>query len=86
MSTTLDLTTLHTELFIDGVWQPAASSATFAVENPATRQIIAEVADGGPEDAQRAIAAAGRAQASLVHVNPSATLGYPAPGLRAGPY
>lgn len=64
MSTTLDLTTLHTELFIDGVWQPAASSATFAVENPATRQIIAEVADGGPEDAQRAIAAAGRAQAA----------------------
>jgi succinate-semialdehyde dehydrogenase/glutarate-semialdehyde dehydrogenase len=64
MSTTLDLGTLHTELFIDGSWQAAASAATFEVENPATHQVIAEVADGGPEDARRAIQAAGRAQAA----------------------
>jgi succinate-semialdehyde dehydrogenase/glutarate-semialdehyde dehydrogenase len=64
MSTTIDLSILHTDLFIDGVWQAAGSSATFPVENPATGQVIAEVADGGPEDAGRAIAAAGRAQES----------------------
>jgi succinate-semialdehyde dehydrogenase/glutarate-semialdehyde dehydrogenase len=70
MSTTLDLETLHTELFIDGAWQPAASSATFAVENPATHTILAEVADGGPEDAQLAIEAAGRAQAAWAASTP----------------
>ena len=70
MSTTLDLETLHTDLFIDGAWRPAASSATFAVENPATHKIIAEVADGGPEDAQLAIEAAGRAQAAWAASTP----------------
>jgi succinate-semialdehyde dehydrogenase/glutarate-semialdehyde dehydrogenase len=63
MSTSFDPTTLHTELFIDGTWQKAASSATFPVENPATNETIAHVADGGPADAALAIEAAGRAQA-----------------------
>lgn len=53
---------LRTELFIHGVWQQAADGATFAVENPATNEVIAHVADGGPADAVRAIEAAGRAQ------------------------
>ncbi|NWL34377.1 NAD-dependent succinate-semialdehyde dehydrogenase [Paenarthrobacter nitroguajacolicus] len=64
MTTTFDPSTLRTELFIDGAWQGAASSATFPVENPATNDIIAHVADGGPEDAALAIAAAGRSQAA----------------------
>jgi succinate-semialdehyde dehydrogenase/glutarate-semialdehyde dehydrogenase len=64
MSSSLDPTTLHTDLFIDGAWQKAASGATFPVENPATHEIIAQVADGGPEDAALAIEAAGRAQAA----------------------
>ncbi|UVJ41187.1 NAD-dependent succinate-semialdehyde dehydrogenase [Arthrobacter sp. CJ23] len=64
MSTSFDPTTLHTGLFIDGHWQKAAKGATFAVENPATNDIIAYVADGGPEDAALAIEAAGRAQAA----------------------
>lgn len=63
MNDFLDPTTLHTDLFIDGAWQKATGAATFSVENPATNDIIAEVADGGPDDALRAIAAAGRAQA-----------------------
>jgi succinate-semialdehyde dehydrogenase/glutarate-semialdehyde dehydrogenase len=62
MTTSFDPTTLPTELFIDGTWQKAASSATFPVENPATNEIIAHVADGGPADAALAIEAAGRAQ------------------------
>ena len=57
-----DPTLLKTALFIDGTWRPAASAATFEVENPATHEVIAHVADGGPEDARLAIEAAGRAQ------------------------
>ncbi|MET4538613.1 succinate-semialdehyde dehydrogenase/glutarate-semialdehyde dehydrogenase [Arthrobacter bambusae] len=63
MTTSFDPSTLRTELFIDGAWKGAASSATFPVENPATNEIIAHVANGGPEDAVLAITAAGRAQA-----------------------
>ena len=63
MSSSFDPTPLHTELFIDGAWQKAAAGAAFPVENPATNEIIAHVADGGPEDAALAIEAAGRAQA-----------------------
>src|SRR4029453_11864186 len=72
MSTSFDPTSLHTELFIDGAWQKATSSATFPVENPATNEIIAHVADGGPEDAALAIEAAGRAQAEWGKSTPRA--------------
>jgi len=64
MSSSFDPTTLHTDLFIDGAWQKASNGATFPVENPATHEVIAHVADGGPDDAARAIEAAGRAQAA----------------------
>src|SRR5918998_425040 len=64
MSTSFDSSTLYTDLFIDGVWQKASSGATFPVENPATNEVIAHVANGGPEDAALAIQAAGRAQAA----------------------
>jgi succinate-semialdehyde dehydrogenase/glutarate-semialdehyde dehydrogenase len=49
-------------LYIEGGWQQADSGATFTVENPATKQVIAEVADGSVVDAERAITAAGAAQ------------------------
>ena len=63
MSLSFDPSTLHTDLFIGGAWQKASNGATFPVENPATNEIIAQVADGDAEDAARAIEAAGRAQA-----------------------
>ncbi|WP_077487985.1 NAD-dependent succinate-semialdehyde dehydrogenase [Sinomonas mesophila] len=63
MSPTLDPTTLRTELYIDGAWRSATGGAIFPVENPATHEVLAHVADGGPEDAILAIEAAGRAQA-----------------------
>src|SRR6185437_4600048 len=63
MNPSFDPTTLQTDLFIDGKWQSATDGATFPVENPATNEVIAHVADGGPEDAALAIDAAGRAQA-----------------------
>lgn len=53
---------VSTNLFIDGEWADAASGARFDVVNPATEEVIATVADGGPEDARRAIETAGRVQ------------------------
>jgi aldehyde dehydrogenase (NAD+) len=51
----------HTDCFIDGKWVPAASGRRFATINPATEEIIAEVAEGDAEDVDRAVAAARRA-------------------------
>ncbi|MFT9474842.1 NAD-dependent succinate-semialdehyde dehydrogenase [Streptomyces sp. Mo3] len=53
---------VSTGIFIDGQWADAASGARFNVVNPATEEVIATVADGGPEDALRAIETAGRVQ------------------------
>lgn len=53
---------INTGIFIDGTWAEAASGARFDVVNPATEEVIATVADGGPEDAMRAIETAGRVQ------------------------
>ncbi|MEX5234722.1 NAD-dependent succinate-semialdehyde dehydrogenase [Kocuria arenosa] len=54
--------TVSTGLFIDGQWCEAASGKRFDVVNPATEEVIATVADGGAEDARRAIETAGRVQ------------------------
>ncbi len=51
-----------TDLFVDGAWVPAASGKRFDVVNPATEEVIASVADGGEEDALRAIETAARVQ------------------------
>ena len=48
-------------MLIDGELVDAASGATFANVNPATEEVIGQVADGGVEDMERAIAAARRA-------------------------
>ena len=48
-------------MLIDGELVDAASGATFANVNPATEEVIGQVADGGAEDMDRAIAAARRA-------------------------
>ena len=61
---------LDTGLFIDGTWGPASSGKTFPVVNPATAEVIAQVADGGREDALRAIETAGRVQASWARTSP----------------
>ncbi|MFC9833851.1 NAD-dependent succinate-semialdehyde dehydrogenase [Rhodococcus sp. NPDC127530] len=70
MTPSFDPNALHTGLFIDGAWRQATSGATFNVENPATHEVIAEVADGGLDDALNAIAAAGRAQATWATSTP----------------
>ncbi len=52
------------DLLIGGRWQPAASGATVAVEDPATGATLCEVADGDATDALAALAAAHEAQAA----------------------
>lgn len=54
---------VNTGLFIDGEWTDAASGRTADVVNPATEQTIATIADGGAQDAQRAIDVAAAHQA-----------------------
>ncbi|MFT8872050.1 MAG: NAD-dependent succinate-semialdehyde dehydrogenase [Sporolactobacillus sp.] len=49
------------QLYIGGEWVDAAGGATDAIMNPATGEVIARVARGGAEDAERAIAAAAAA-------------------------
>ncbi|HWH04516.1 MAG TPA: aldehyde dehydrogenase family protein, partial [Gemmatimonadales bacterium] len=49
---------MKTDLFINNEWRPALSGKRFPVENPATEEIIAEVAQGDAADADNAVKAA----------------------------
>jgi succinate-semialdehyde dehydrogenase / glutarate-semialdehyde dehydrogenase len=49
-------------LHIGGQWRDASTGGTLAVEDPATTEALLEVADGQPEDALAALAAAAEAQ------------------------
>ncbi len=49
------------DMHIDGAWVPARSGATFRSTNPYTGEPWASVPDAGPEDVDRAVAAARRA-------------------------
>ncbi len=51
----------ESRLFIDGELVAAASGRTYPNISPVTEEVIGEVADAGPEDMERAIAAARRA-------------------------
>ena len=48
-------------MLIDGTWVEAVSAKHFDVFDPATGDVLARVPDGGPEDVDRAVAAARRA-------------------------
>src|SRR5690349_13183174 len=58
MAESLDI---RTDAFIDGSYAPAASGETFDAVSPRDGRVIAQVAAGGPEDVDRAVAAARRA-------------------------
>ena len=49
------------KMFIDGKWVEAASGKTFPTYNPATGEILAQIAEGDREDIDRAVKAARRA-------------------------
>ena len=52
---------MHHENFIGGSWAPAKDGATDEVLNPATGEVLAEVASSGAVDAEAAVAAASAA-------------------------
>ncbi len=56
-----DPSLLETRAYVAGEWIGAPDGRTFDVMNPARGEVIAQVADLGPEDAARAIAAAASA-------------------------
>jgi succinate-semialdehyde dehydrogenase / glutarate-semialdehyde dehydrogenase len=56
--TPTDSNLLRTQAYIDGAWTPGAAKASFAVTDPATGNLLAEVANCGAADAQAAISAA----------------------------
>src|SRR6476661_452323 len=49
---------VKTRLYIDGTWRDAGEGGTIPVEDPATGETIAEVADATPADADAALGAA----------------------------
>jgi succinate-semialdehyde dehydrogenase/glutarate-semialdehyde dehydrogenase len=61
---------LKTKLLIDGQWVTANSGNKFAVTNPATGEVLAEVADADKSDAESAVAAAVRAFEKWRHTMP----------------
>jgi aldehyde dehydrogenase (NAD+) len=62
MATATDISTIpeikHTECFIRGRWLPASNGKTFPTINPATEEVIAEIAEGTAEDVDHAVLAA----------------------------
>lgn len=56
-----DPTLLKTQAYLNGQWIPANSEATFPVNNPATGERLAAVANLGPAETRRAIEAAAHA-------------------------
>ena len=46
------------QFYIDGRWQASTTSARTPVTNPASEQVVGHVASGGPDDVDRAVAAA----------------------------
>jgi len=55
---------LRTDAYINGQWLPADSGATLTVYNPATGDVVAEVAKVGQAETRRAIEAAEQAMAT----------------------
>ena len=51
----------QTQLFIGGQWVPAKSGKTFDTINPATEEVIAQVAEGDAADVDAAVHAARQA-------------------------
>ncbi|MDD1148852.1 aldehyde dehydrogenase family protein [Pseudomonas sp. TNT2022 ID357] len=58
LASVTDFLSRPARLFIGGAWQEAASGRSFAVENPATENPLAEVAQGAAADVDAAVAAA----------------------------
>jgi succinate-semialdehyde dehydrogenase/glutarate-semialdehyde dehydrogenase len=64
------LDALPRALLIDGEWRDASGGATLSVEDPSTGESLVDVADGSPEDAKAALAAAADKQAEWAATAP----------------
>jgi betaine-aldehyde dehydrogenase len=62
--------------FIAGTWSPGSGGGTFSVVNPATEEVIAEVAAGNATDVDRAVEAASQAQKSWGRTSGRERAGY----------
>ncbi|MDP9347672.1 MAG: aldehyde dehydrogenase family protein, partial [Gemmatimonadota bacterium] len=58
MATELETGIAPGRLFIGGEWQDASSGRTFDTINPATGEVLTQVAEAGAEDVDRAVRAA----------------------------
>jgi succinate-semialdehyde dehydrogenase / glutarate-semialdehyde dehydrogenase len=61
---------MQTQLFIDGQWRDGSTGMSIEVFDPATGDVVAQVAAGTPEDATAACDAADRAQRKWAKVAP----------------
>src|SRR4051812_38148820 len=59
------------KMLIDGRWAEASGGGTLGVINPATEEVIADVAYGTREDAARAVQAAARAMPAWTKAGPA---------------
>ena len=66
------LSWVNKQLFIGGKWVDSSSGATYGVEDPATNQILADVADATTQDAIAALDAASAAFGSWAETPPRA--------------
>jgi succinate-semialdehyde dehydrogenase/glutarate-semialdehyde dehydrogenase len=57
-------------LYIGGEWRDGAEGGAIPVEDPSTGEVLCEVADGTPDDAKAALAAAAEKQAEWQHTPP----------------
>jgi succinate-semialdehyde dehydrogenase / glutarate-semialdehyde dehydrogenase len=64
------LSAVRTGLFIGGQWQAASGEETLSVDDPATGEVLTEVADASVEDGRAALDAAVAAQASWAATPP----------------
>lgn len=64
------ISSIPTGLLIGGRWREALGGRVFDVENPATGEVLAAVADAGPGDGDDALAAAADAQTSWARTAP----------------
>ncbi|KAL7465952.1 hypothetical protein ACHAXS_006262, partial [Conticribra weissflogii] len=58
MTNTVDTSKLETRLFINNEFVNSVSGKTFETINPATEEVICSVQEAGPEDVDKAVAAA----------------------------
>ena len=67
--TAVEVPLLRRQGYVDGQWVDADSGETFAVTNPATGEVLAEVPRMGAAETRRALAAAERALPTWKHAS-----------------